>query len=1269
MPPTSSSPSNPAVEFGLLPRTPASNWNKNGRTPTGKENSGSGSLHKRLFNSLRSRSRSFTRTSDAGSPSAKPIKRRKSIVDLLNFGSSSSQDSQGYSTPGDTRKTEDNASKEDFARESLFLFRDEHGIPPVEVQFTEDTRDTSKNVRDSKKFSAKCETEDEEGKSDSSQPRLAGENADGMLLLEAGLARILDDINIDVPAAIVIAQRRASSFQQLLDEANNRTKHARTVSMSDSLFPLFGDSRSETREDSRRGTPDSYLQLLIESCETPQAQSASTEAIIRQPVGRKSVDQEKQQSSPNDFDPMSTTAIGYCPGPSVVQNSRLCTPDSFLQRAEVIEPNDGDISQFFLEPLACQSTNEQDMDFDLDTGLLIGYQYELRDSTPKVLEAAEREPHDRRPTVTVHEFIPTPSLVDLDPKFSQRHEEISQRYSNLNLEPGAEWASNSERISQGFNKTKAEKIIGSVQEFVHNRFVEDEEEVWESIKEGMELLIENKRNGRGNLSSETLISDPVGTIGEEHGYQEASISPIDLIFSATSTEKKFPLESVDSGPEFMDDTCENAAILREFPSEDLFLPLIDQVLEESIVMRTPLDPFYAMRRATGMDIGYLGTFTDTEEAGEQQIPRWSYSFEAEFPPTDIFSEVPATQELRPSSRSRRHISSAAVQVQFPSTLNLLQHTETYVSKVEAIAAVQQYKLGELSNFCIYDAEKRKIIAHSIDSPVPNPADLARMGLEILWLATHDGKSDENQPNEGSAFEGYLNRSGKVSGMGSGFDDSGLPQWGNDSQASITERYDNNEAENSFSVHRPDTKRYTSSLIGISAENPFADNGFPTLVSETRRQCCEDQSRVEMPGEDTWKNWKAVSPRTKLPVATSLGKVLYQRRSAFKINDERLLDSERSCSQDDQPRERLSDSSSTHENEEHIEFVSGNRAIEDESLFDAIMLAARSSDVNIAGEPGNSTEILSPRLHTPDGLPMVIVSANVSDNKLDTVSTAVEERKASSGSEVSQDSRGCVEHPSGYHFTAMKHLMATSECSRKTSAATQSSSDEIMEALFDAIERVSGDIGIHNDAVDTKPFKKIRGNLARRGIEFRMEDIEAIAAHNSPKSHDNYDIEPVNLQEEKEDTTTLEDMDLQLVGKAARNATPIRKQRSKVGALVDIFQAHGIMPRTPLRTTASSVSPSFNRQQDDRNGENSLGMRTVSGNARKISGKFSASPHSISSSNPGVTTPGSPLDRREYRTSNIDRKESYTYGEVLRKVDKREFSRNDERWTNDSEMYG
>jgi len=107
------------VEFGRLPRTPASNRSKNGRTP--KENSRSGSLHKRIYDSLRLRSLSLSRSFDNGSPSAKPVKRRKSIVDLLSLSSRASQNNRDVQDQAHFLKTDGTTSSDTYTGESSLV--------------------------------------------------------------------------------------------------------------------------------------------------------------------------------------------------------------------------------------------------------------------------------------------------------------------------------------------------------------------------------------------------------------------------------------------------------------------------------------------------------------------------------------------------------------------------------------------------------------------------------------------------------------------------------------------------------------------------------------------------------------------------------------------------------------------------------------------------------------------------------------------------------------------------------------------------------------------------------------------------------------------------------------------------------------------------------------------------------------------------------------------------------------------------------------------
>src|SRR6187402_1547999 len=105
------------IDFGHCPRTPTSNRRRDAHECSGKENSRSaGSLHRRIWATLRSKSQDSPRASDNGSPSpsptAKKVTRRQPIVDLLHFISTRthiSADEHDYDSKTGSRRMTDNA--------------------------------------------------------------------------------------------------------------------------------------------------------------------------------------------------------------------------------------------------------------------------------------------------------------------------------------------------------------------------------------------------------------------------------------------------------------------------------------------------------------------------------------------------------------------------------------------------------------------------------------------------------------------------------------------------------------------------------------------------------------------------------------------------------------------------------------------------------------------------------------------------------------------------------------------------------------------------------------------------------------------------------------------------------------------------------------------------------------------------------------------------------------------------------------------------------
>ena len=72
-------------------------------------------------------------------------------------------------------------------------------------------------------------------------------------------------------------------------------------------------------------------------------------------------------------------------------------------------------------------------------------------------------------------------------------------------------------------------------------------------------------------------------------------------------------------------------------------------------------------------------------------------------------------------------------MEFPGTIELPAHSEKCESRAKAIDALYNYKLGELSNFCIFDPVTQTIYARSLDKGVPNPRTLKRHDVELLWV--------------------------------------------------------------------------------------------------------------------------------------------------------------------------------------------------------------------------------------------------------------------------------------------------------------------------------------------------------------------------------------------------------------------------------------------------------------------------------------------------------------------------------------------------------
>jgi hypothetical protein len=94
------------------------------------------------------------------------------------------------------------------------------------------------------------------------------------------------------------------------------------------------------------------------------------------------------------------------------------------------------------------------------------------------------------------------------------------------------------------------------------------------------------------------------------------------------------------------------------------------------------------------------------------------------------------EKQQPSTQPKEGASLPVI-VDFPGTIELSTHSEKYETRAEAIDALYNYKLGELSNFCIFDPVTQTIYARSLDEGVPNPRTLKKYDVELLWVPIRD----------------------------------------------------------------------------------------------------------------------------------------------------------------------------------------------------------------------------------------------------------------------------------------------------------------------------------------------------------------------------------------------------------------------------------------------------------------------------------------------------------------------------------------------------
>ncbi|KAK0099993.1 hypothetical protein ONS95_013189 [Cadophora gregata] len=1356
----SSSPAS-GVEFGVLPRTPTSNLSKNGRMSNGKENSRSGSLHKRIYDSLRFRSRSFSRSSDSGSPSAKPVKRRKSIVDLLSLSSRESQNGSDVSdqarhlnkertinedryanlfsdmpmkkrrslgnllNPTNILETITNKvpHKQEYLRHSSLVTNDGSLRQPQLIVLPEKLQETEEKATSDPDNATT-------GKHGDAATPMYAKLAEGIEvdidLFESRLVRILDSI-IGKKSTDDNKSELHDSYLTILREACEAKKDWDSSDSPDSLRPMI-TPRNQTNSGTSFCTPDPAV---------PLTQELQTNA-----------DGEKRPKTPDSY---LRLLIDSCGGLS--QNDRLFSPASPLQLANTtpISKNGSCNNDLAFLPVIDSDEVEPSSIQVTPASFIRSCQYHLRETTPDCLhekELVRLQALDQRPIVNVREVNCSLPLLDLDPEFRRRQEKRSEKYESLGLDGDSGWRHNQENIAQSIASTVArmtrnyhsssEDHVLRYQDSETNQqadesdsdqkkyigsFETDLNETWDSVIVGRHLMNEGKSiDGR-----ESRISGCLALPVENNEVTSlVDVDGLSIILRSSISE---------GDPQ--------AALC----ADEILISTMEEILEDSTVLRSPLEPFFSLRRNVKVDDSVtLDKEIDFCPEYENFLRR-SYRFLTQRPSVLLQQEMNLqkanpkleddefqNQLLLSSSERSRQISTSTVQVRFPGTVNLLQHTEYFLSMGDALSGLYNYKLGDLANFYAYDPTSRTIDAHLIDSPVPNPADLKNKGLQLHWITQ---PSSDTTTDKGSDVSPLAEKSPPMRRQPSRCD-SAWEEFASEVAEFLEEPYSiSYEIGKKSTSHLNIPPEATGAGVFSTTNSVFNDDFFledqsgqfseqvsvtddSSAIRNVREALAEEDVIAALDFEEqvqAIKTWTELAREARLGTshaATDVGDAIQKYRSPLvpQCGDSDSLSSKHENSSSCGPSSQkptnnnfpsgLGDFDDLYDNwDAPKESEADGRA----SVLDNYYAVGRVSLHDSEGSQGDPNEEESSQ-GLQGSVNVELCDVSNFPHTFETPITHHARGKNSASNEYELMAEMLIErmdkvrhnslspdivsgHFPGYHFTSVKYGIADEPDGTNMNDATQA-----VKALYDdddynhnvidseycladenmastpggvAETRVPTEVTIDRNpqkdtsyAVEPSDGKRVMESNQNRprppSQDFRSEsDINA-----------SKDIERVDLLE---NNITLADLNIRPIGKAARPSPLSAKGKSKVGALVNIFQDYGLIPeqsRGPLQI--SSVSPSFSRQSSRYRGEPSE-TSADSGKVRRISRTLSAGSHSAPSPVNRTVTPSSIFDRPHSRFSDIDTEASFQFGEVLKRTRQHGGNENEDASIRDVEMYG
>jgi hypothetical protein len=170
-----------------------------------------------------------------------------------------------------------------------------------------------------------------------------------------------------------------------------------------------------------------------------------------------------------------------------------------------------------------------------------------------------------------------------------------------------------------------------------------------------------------------------------------------------------------------------------------------------------------------------------------------------------------------------------------------------------------------------------------------------------------------------------------------------------------------------------------------------------------------------------------------------------------------------------------------------------------------------------------------------------------------------------------------------------------------------------------------------------------------------------------------DIEPFDKPNSSKTTSTAitpDDLNIKIIGKAARQTQPAKPEGLKVGALVDVFQAHGLMSKRLRPELIKVTSPTNSQQQPIGRPPTPMPGTPSKAKFRARETDYGASNRPQSSPRAGKGAAG-PTSRFECYSnqSDAETETSSVFGFDLDRVEARLQHHGEERAYRDSELYG